>query len=48
MKEILEALENDARLTPEKISTMTGIPIQDVKSEIKKAEGIIMEFLDGI
>lgn len=38
MKEILEALENDARLTPEKISTMTGIPIQDVKSEIKKAE----------
>jgi DNA-binding Lrp family transcriptional regulator len=38
MKEILEALENDARLTPENISTMTGIPIQDVKSEIKKAE----------
>jgi len=38
MKEIFEALENDARLTPEKIATMTGIPIQDVKDAIKKAE----------
>ncbi len=38
MKEIFEALENDARLTPEKIANMTGIPIQDVKNEISKAE----------
>ena len=38
MKEIFEALENDARLTPEKISSMTGIPVKEVENEIKKAE----------
>jgi len=31
MKKILEALEKDARLTPEQISTMTGTPVADVK-----------------
>ena len=38
MKQILKALENDARLTSEKISTMTGIPIKEVEKTIKKAE----------
>jgi DNA-binding Lrp family transcriptional regulator len=38
MKKILEALEKDARLTPEQISTMTGTPVADVKKAIKKAE----------
>src|SRR4030043_122199 len=38
MKQILEALEKDARLTPEQISTMTGIPVANVKKAIKKAE----------
>ena len=39
MKQILEALEKDARLTPEQLSTMTGIPAAEVKKTIKKAEG---------
>lgn len=38
MKEILEILEKDARTTPEKISTMTGISLAEVKRAIKKAE----------
>jgi DNA-binding Lrp family transcriptional regulator len=38
MKEIFEALEKDARLTPEQIATMTGIAVADVKKAIKKAE----------
>jgi DNA-binding Lrp family transcriptional regulator len=38
MKRILEALEKDARLTPEQISTMTGTSVADVKKAIKKAE----------
>ena len=38
MKQILKALENDARLTPEKISDMTGIPTKEVEKTIKKAE----------
>jgi len=38
MKQIFEALEKDARLTPEQISNMTGTPISDVKKAIKKAE----------
>jgi len=38
MKKILEALEKDARLTPEQISTMTGTPVAEVKKVIKKAE----------
>ncbi len=38
MKEILEILENDARATPERISTMTGIPLADVKKTISEAE----------
>jgi DNA-binding Lrp family transcriptional regulator len=38
MKQILEALEKDARLTPEQISTMTGVSVAEVKKAIKKAE----------
>jgi DNA-binding Lrp family transcriptional regulator len=38
MKEILEILENDARATPERISTMTGIPLAEVKKTISEAE----------
>jgi len=39
MKQIFEALEKDARLTPEQISTMIGISVAEVKKAIKKAEG---------
>ena len=38
MKQIFEALEQDAKLTSEKISTMTGIPIEEVERVIKEAE----------
>ena len=38
IKQICEVLEQDARLTPEKIATLTGIPVADVKKEIAKAE----------
>ncbi|MBM3142337.1 MAG: Lrp/AsnC family transcriptional regulator [Chloroflexi bacterium] len=38
MKQIFEALEKDARLTAEQISTMTGISVAEVKKSIKKAE----------
>jgi DNA-binding Lrp family transcriptional regulator len=38
MKQVFKALESDARLTPGKISDMTGIPVKDVEKVIKKAE----------
>ncbi len=38
MKEILELLEKDARLTAEQIATMTGVPASEVKKAITKAE----------
>ncbi len=38
MKEIFEILQEDARKTPEQISTMTGIPVAKVKETIKQAE----------
>ena len=38
MKQIFEALEKDSRLTPDKISAMTGIPVDDVKNTIENAE----------
>jgi DNA-binding Lrp family transcriptional regulator len=38
MKEILELLEKDARLTGEQIATMTGVPVSEVKEAIGKAE----------
>lgn len=38
MKEILQLLEKDARLTSEQISTQTGIPVTEVENAIKQAE----------
>ncbi len=38
MKEILEILEKDARLSSEQIATMTGVPVAEVKEAITKAE----------
>jgi DNA-binding Lrp family transcriptional regulator len=38
MREILELLKKDARLTPLQISEMTGIPVKKVESVVKKAE----------
>jgi len=38
MEEILKILENDARITPEKIATMTGKSVDEIKAVIKKAE----------
>ncbi|HJX03795.1 MAG TPA: Lrp/AsnC family transcriptional regulator [Dehalococcoidia bacterium] len=46
MKEIFEALKNDARLTPDQISKMTGIALSKVQKTIQKAEkdGTILKY----
>ena len=43
---IFEALEKDARLTPEQIADQTGIKVSEVKKVIKKAEkdGTIVKY----
>ncbi|MDO8567192.1 MAG: Lrp/AsnC family transcriptional regulator [Dehalococcoidales bacterium] len=38
LKEILRVLENDARVTPKQIATMTGAPAAEVTKLIKQAE----------
>lgn len=38
MKDVLKALEKDARLAPEKIATMTGHPVAEVREAIHRAE----------
>jgi DNA-binding Lrp family transcriptional regulator len=38
INEIFKILENDARVTPKQISTMTGIPLNEVAKLIKQAE----------
>ena len=38
MKNILELLENDARLTNSQIANKLGLPIKKVEEAIKKAE----------
>ncbi len=38
MKQIFEVLEKDSKLTPDKISAMTGIAVDDVKKTIENAE----------
>ncbi len=38
LKEILQILENDARVTTKQISTMTGIPATEVARLVKQAE----------
>ena len=46
MKQIFEILEQNAKSTPEQISTMVGIPISKVKKVIKQAEkdGTIVKY----
>jgi DNA-binding Lrp family transcriptional regulator len=38
MRDIFRILEEDARKTPQQLSTMTGIPVEEVERTIKKAE----------
>ena len=38
MNQIFNLLEEDAKLTPDKISDMTGVPVKDVEKTIKGAE----------
>ena len=38
LKDILTVLENDSRTTPEKIATMTGESVTEVKKQIEQAE----------
>lgn len=38
LKDVLKILENDARITPEQIATMTGSTTTEVAKTIKKAE----------
>ncbi len=38
LQEVLKILENDARLTPKQIATMTGKPEAEIVKVIKKAE----------
>ena len=38
MKDIFKILENDARTTPEEIASMTGLPLEQVRDTIRKAE----------
>ena len=37
-KEVLKALEKDARATPEQVATMTGFPVEEVEKTIAEAE----------
>jgi DNA-binding Lrp family transcriptional regulator len=43
---IYEALEKDARLTPDQVAGMTGVPVNEVQKAIKKAEkdGTIVKY----
>ncbi len=38
MKKVLQVLEKDARITPDKIATMTGLPQDEVEKIIAQAE----------
>ncbi len=38
MEQIFEILQDNARATPEQISTMLGIPVSEVEKAIRKAE----------
>lgn len=37
-REVLRVLEQNAKATPQQISTLTGVPVQEVKDTIDKAE----------
>ena len=43
---VFEALEKDARLTPDQVANMTGVPVNEVQKIIKKAEkdGTIVKY----
>ena len=38
VRQVLEILAKDARIPPEKVATMTGLPVSEVEAIIKKAE----------
>src|SRR3990172_6382244 len=38
MEEILKILEKDARIKPEQVAVMTGLPLAEVEEYIRKAE----------
>ncbi len=38
LKDILKVIENDSRTTPERIATMTGESVDEVKKQIEQAE----------
>jgi DNA-binding Lrp family transcriptional regulator len=38
MKDILKILENDARVSNERLATMTGLPVAEVKKCVEQAE----------
>ncbi len=38
LKDILRVLQNDARATPQQISAMTGVPVEEVAKSIAEAE----------
>ena len=46
MEQVFEILEQNARATPEQISTMVGIPVDEVEKLIKQAEqdGTILKY----
>lgn len=46
MKKVLRLLEKDARTSPEQIASMTGMPVEEVKEVIERAEreGIILRY----
>ena len=46
MQEIIDLLENDARLSPQDIAAMTGKSEEEVRAAIKKLEdeGIILKY----
>jgi DNA-binding Lrp family transcriptional regulator len=50
LKNILKVLEEDARITPEQLSTMTGAPVSEVTKVIRQAEKdrIILKYKTAI
>ncbi len=38
LKDILRVLQNDARATPQQISAMTGVPVEEVAKSVAEAE----------
>ncbi len=38
VRQVLEILAKDARISPDKIATMTGLPVSEVEAIVKKAE----------